>query len=182
MNFKNIIGQVFRESTGMPPKVCIYNSKLDTYKEIISCVSTIEDNVIKYFNENYYYDWKLLETEFIKLESDLAGRIITTSQYITMAKNIEDRKDVVLSDFIDSTAEYFVTVYRNRLQTIKERNSKDPYISFMAFKLWMEMKSSKEIAELAVVQIETSDDYVDSKKIAEIRDRYLRDRHLRRGR
>ncbi len=182
MNFKNILGQVFRESTGMPPKVRVYNGKLDTYKEIISCVSTIEDSTIKYFNESSYYEWKLIEADFLRLEYDLKHNTITTAQYVTLLKAIEDRKNIVLSDFIDLTDAYFVAAYRNRLGTIKERNSKDPYISAMAFNLWVEMKNSREIAELAVTQIETSDDYVDSKRIAEIRDRYLRDRHLRRGR
>jgi hypothetical protein len=55
----------------------------------------------------------------------------------------------------------------------------------MSFDSWFDMEEAREIANLASLQIRCSDEYVDAKRIAEIRDRYMRARHekrIRRGR
>lgn len=182
MRFRDMIGQSFRDATGMPPKVSSYNSKLKLYDEISGDVDEVRNGTIKYFEEIQNIDWRLIEARRIKLEADVRNGKITPQQYAYMATKLDEEVEMVLDNFISSSDDYFVTAYRNRLYSIKKRHVRDPYIAPMEFDTWFQMKEAKELAELAALQIRCSDEYVDAKKIAEISERYKRERHLRRGR
>ncbi len=182
MNFGDIIGQVFRDYTGMPPKVNSYNNRISVYQEISDNVSNVENSSIKYLNEIGFIDWKLVDAKRIKLDSDLSRGLISPQDYVLMLNDLELERKQVLNDFVSSTDQYFVTAYRNRLYTIKSQNSRNEYIRLMNFDTWFEMEEAREIADYAALQIRSSDKYIDAKKIAEIREKYLRERHMRRGR
>ena len=87
-----------------------------------------------------------------------------------------------MSDFIDNTDLYFVSVFINKLKDIKKRNKKDSFIQTMNFDSWEEMLFALELSKKIIIFIENSDDYADAKKIAEVRDKYLYERHIRKGR
>lgn len=182
MNFGDIIGQVFRDYTGMPPKVNSYNNRISVYQEISDNVSNVETNSIKYLNEIGFIDWKIIDAKRIKLDSDLSRGLISPQDYVLMLNDLELERKQVLNDFVSSTDQYFVTAYKNRLYTIKSQNSRNEYIRLMNFDTWFEMEEAREIADYAALQIRSSDKYIDAKKIAEIREKYLRERHMRRGR
>ena len=182
MNFGDIIGQVFRDYTGMSPKVTSYNNLISIYHEISDNVNNIEANSIKYLDEIGFIDWKLIDAKKIKINSDLSRRLISPQDYVLMINDLEFERKQVLNDFVSSTNQYFVTAYRNRLYTIKNQNPRNEYIKLMSFDTWFDMEEASEISNYASLQIKSSDKYIDAKKIAEIREKYLRERHMRRGR
>lgn len=182
MNFGDIFGQLIRDYTGMPPKVSGYNSRIEVYQEISDNVTYIEDGSIKYFEEIGFIDWDIIQAKKIKLDAELASGLISSRDYVFQNNNLELERRNVLNNFISSTDCYFVTAYRNRLYSIKKRHSKNEFIKIMNFDTWFDMEEAREIANYAALKIRSSDEYVDAKKIAEIREKYLRERHLRRGR
>ena len=185
MNFGDIFGQMFRDATGMPTKVSTYNVRLGIYDEISSGVSQVEDNSISYLEESHNVDWMLNGASRLKLEGDFTKGLITTGDYVYSVAQLDSERKQILDDFVSTTDLYFVTAHRNRLYSIKRKHQRDAYISNMSFDSWFDMEEAREIANLAALQIRTSDEYVDAKKIAEIRDRYMRARHekrMRRGR
>ena len=70
MNFGDIIGQVFRDYTGMPTKISSYNIKLNLYEEISDDITSIEEASMNYLNEINNIDWKLNDDNINKLYSD----------------------------------------------------------------------------------------------------------------
>ncbi|MBR3210260.1 MAG: hypothetical protein IKF82_08390 [Bacilli bacterium] len=183
MNFGDILGQVFRDATGMPTKVSSYNVRLGVYDEISSSVSQVEDSSISYLNETHDIDWMLNSASRLKLEGDLARGLITSDDYVYSLTQLDSEQKQILDDFVSTTDLYFVTAYRNKLNSIRRKHSRDEYISLMGFDSWFDMEEARELANLASLQIRTSDKYIDAQKIAEIRDRYMRARHeKRRGR
>lgn len=182
MNFLDIFGQVLRDSIGMPTKVSSYNNRIKVYDEISSDISYVENSSVEYLDESGNIDWKLVEAKKIKLEYDLANGAISANDYVLLLNNLDVERKQLLDDFISFTDLYFITAYRNRLNSIKERYSRDSYISLMKFETWFDMEEARELANLASLQIKSSDKYIDAKKIAEIRDKYIYDRHMRRGR
>ena len=182
LNFKNLIGGLFRDSTGMPQKVNIYKSRIKVYDEISYDVDKIEEMTINYFEETSLFDWKILEAEVIRLEGELKNGLISPYDYSNKCFEISEKKEEFLNSFISDSNEYFITAYKNRLYSIKNRYNNDSYISLMDFNSWFELKEARELAKLASLQIKSSDDYVDSLKIAEICERYRRNNHMRKGR
>lgn len=182
MNFGNIFGQIFRDYTGMPTKVSSYNNKLKIYDQISCDISEIEQKAIEYLDVSGDFDWKLNEAKRLKLNYDLSHDVVSPSDYALAIKDLEFEKRYILDAFISSTDLYFITVYRNKLNFVKSRNTRDAYISLMNFDTWFDMEEARELAELAALQIRSSDEYVDAKRIAEIRDKFMYERHLRRGR
>ena len=180
MNFGDIFGQMFRDATGMPTKVSSYNIRLGIYDEISSSVSQVEDSSISYLEESRDIDWVLNGANRLKLEGDLAKRLITAEDYVYSLTQLDSERKQILDDFVSTTDLYFVTAYRNRLYSIKRKHQRDMYISSMSFDSWFDMEEAREIANLAALQIRSSDEYVDAKKISEIRDRYLCARHEKR--
>ena len=182
MNFRDIFGQAFRDSTGMPTKVSSYNNKIKVYDEISSDISHVEDSSVEYLDESGNIDWKLVNAKKIRLEHDLVKGTISTNDYVLLLNNLDSERKLLLDDFISSTDLYFISAYRNRLISIKERYISDSYISLMQFDTWFDMEEAREIANLAALQIRSSVKYIDAKKVAEIRNRYVCDKHMRRGR
>lgn len=181
MAISDWIGQAFRDYTGMPPKVSSYNSKIKIYDEIKDDIDNIERSTIDYFNETCFVDWKIIEAKEIKLEEDLKKGLVLPLDYPGLFQSLIEEKDYVLDDFISNTDKYFVIAYKNRLYSIKNRHDSDPYIRPMEFDSWFSMKEARELAKLAALQVRSSDKYIDAKKIAEISERYKRDRHMRKG-
>lgn len=182
MNFGDILGQVFRDATGMPTKVTTYNAQIGVYNEISSNISEIESSSISYFEETNNFDWRLNKAKALKLESDLTRGSITPDDYVSSLDQLEIERKQILDNFVSTTDLYFVTAYRKRLYSIKSRHMRDAYIGVMQFDSWFDMEEARELAKLASLQIQTDDRYIDAKKIAEIRDKYMYERHIRRGR
>lgn len=181
MAISDWIGQAFRDYTGMPPKVSSYDNKIKIYDEIKDDIDNIEKSTIDYFNEICFVDWKIIEAKEIKLEADLKKGLVLPLDYPRLFQALAYERDYVLDDFISNTDKYFVIAYKNRLYSIKNRNGSDPYIEPMEFDDWFSLKEARELAKLAALQIRSSDKYIDAKKIAEISQKYKRDRHIRKG-
>ncbi len=182
MRFRDMVGQSFRDATGMPPKVSVYNSRLKVYDGISDDVSEVENLTIQYFRETSNIDCNMVNAKRIKFDSDLQRGLISINDYVEALNLLDQEREIVINDFVSSSSDYFIAAYRNKLYSVKKRYSRDPYISPMEFDTWFHMKEARELAKLAALQIRSSDEYVDAKKIAEISERYKRDRHLRRGR
>lgn len=181
MNLGDIIGQIFRDSTGMPTKVSSYNVKIGVYDGISSDVTEVENNSIKYLEESRNIDWLINQAQMLKLSSDVSSGIVSPADYALLFDDLEKQKRQILNDFVSSTDLYFITAYRGKLYSVKKRNMRDQYISLMKFDSWFDMEEARELANLAALQIRSSDKYIDAKKIAEIRNKYIMDRHMRRG-
>lgn len=182
MDFNDILGQVFRDAIGMPTKVSSYNVKLELYDEISNSISEVESSSTTYLEETHDINWILNGVSRLKLESDLANGLITLTDYATFLNQLDIERKSILDDFVSTTDLYFVIAYRNRLNSIKERHLRDGYITLMRFDTWFDMEEARELANLASLQIRTSDKYIDAKRIAEIRDKYMLERKMRRGR
>ena len=160
MNFGDIIGQIFRDSTGMPTKLSSYNIKLEVYEEISDDITSIEEASMNYLNEINNIDWKLNDANRIKLYSDYVTGLISNDEYVLLLNNLDIEKKQILNNFVRSTNLYFVTAYRNRLYTIKNQNCRNEYIKIMNFDSWFDMEEARELANLASLQIKSSDKYI----------------------
>ena len=182
MKLSIILGQMFRDYSGMPTKVTGYNNRLNVYEEIISNVSEIEKNSIEYLNNSNDIDWRTNQAKSMKLNFDVSNGKILPEEYALLLKEIDMERRQLVDAFVSNTDLYFVIAYIERLNSIKTRYVYDRYISLMKFDDWFDMEEAREIAEFAVLQIKTDEKYIDAKKIAEIREKYLHERFLRRGR
>lgn len=182
MNFRDILGQIVRDYTGMPTKLEVYNFRLRIYDEISKDISEVEDRSVDYLDVSSDIDWKLNYAKKVKLDADVSTGTISPRDYAILLDNIDVERKNLLNDFISHTDLYFVTIYRDKLYSAKKKNIKDPYISLMNFDTWFDMEEARELANLAALQIRSSDRYVDAERIAEIRNKYLYERHIRRGR
>lgn len=181
MIFADIFGQVFRDSTGMPTKVSTYNVRLIIYEGISNDISEIEKSSIEYLNNSDNIDWRLNDAKRIKLYADFVNGFITAKDYSLLLDDLDYEKKQIFNDFVSSTDFYFVNAYRNKLYSEKKKHIRDSYISLMKFDTWFDMEEARELADLATLQIRTSDKYVDAKRIAEIRDKYMIEKKMRRG-
>ena len=182
MKLSNYLEQLIRDLMGMPTMISTYNIKLKPYKEIIECINNIMNNTIDYFETTNYYEWQSYIANVDKIKYQMLTGIISVDDYTSLLSASEFEKNKIMSDFIDNTDLYFVSVFINKLKDIKKRNKKDSFIQTMNFDSWEEMLFALELSKKIIIFIENSDDYADAKKIAEVRDKYLYERHIRKGR
>lgn len=185
MIFGGAIDDAFRNMTGMPSRLSTFDIRLLPYREIVECITSLKDNVIKYFEESHYSDWCINQLNKELLHAQVINGVLSVEEYDRQHCILFQKDDEIISNFIENSSEYFVVGYKSRLNTIKKRNKHDRYIDSMDFDSWNGMLAALELSKIIISTTENSDEYVDAKKIAEIRDRYLRARHekrIRRGR
>ncbi len=182
MNFGNIFGQWFRDATGMPSKASTYDVRLSPYRDIVECITELKENVIKYFDEVHNSAWGVIQAQKMLLEGQLINGIISPADYDRQMSIIHIEEEKTIAKFIETSDEYFVVGYKRRLTTIKNRHKRDQYIGSMDFDSWSGMTSALEVARTVVAIVENDADYIDSKRVAAISDKFKYERHIRRGR
>lgn len=172
-----IFDSIFRNKIGAPMKSEIINNKISVYKNIINLKNNMENQAIKDLNEGNNGDWILLSGKRKQVDYLFANGQISDDKYTELCEQLQNLYLKIISTFIDSQGEN--TIYgisRDSLKRIKRENVRLPNIEQMEFDLWRQIVSSAELAELTIVQITNSSEYLDSVKA----DKIIRDYQVRK--
>ena len=150
MNFGNIFGQWFRDTTGMPSKAETYDVRLSPYRDIVESINSLRESTIKYFEESHNSAWGIIQAQKMLLEGQLVNGILSPTDYDRQMSILHMEEEKVFANFIETSDEYFVLGYKRRLATIKSRHKRDQYIGSMDFDTWHGMVSALEVARTVV--------------------------------
>ena len=156
-----MFGVIFRNLIGMPLKSEHLNYKIQVYKKIISEKEFIEKRALRELENMPQWQLSMLKKE--QLNNLLKNKNILKDNWIKMNKEIENELNQMISDYIDDQGSD--TIYgaiREGLNNLKNKNIN--LLNNMKFDCWEEIVVSSELAELTILQIINSEDYIISTK------------------
>lgn len=166
---------LFRNKIGMPTSSEILNRHIDVYKKIVEDKNTMEMMANDELQNMFQWQEILMRKEQLDCETGKGN--ISYDEWCLLNQEVEDMKLEAMSDYIDSQSSNTIYgVLKDGLKILKRKNINLPNISQMEFDLWKQIMDSAELAQLSIVQIMNSDDYIDSMKS----DKIIRDYQARR--
>ena len=174
-----LFDSILRNKIGVIPKSEVLNNHIDVYKKIIENRNEMESKAL--FDLQNVPEWQEYLLKKNQFDSASSAQNISYEQWTEINKELEALKDKIMGDFIDSQgAETIYGILRNGLKNLKKRYIILPNIEQMEFDLWGQIVSSAELAELTIVQITNSSEYLDSVKADKIVRDYQVRKHFRK--
>lgn len=179
--FRDLLGGVIREKTGMQQKVETYNNILSVYDSVISGVNGIEKEAITALKDEAVGTYELVEIKQERLKMQYISGEITDTDYVTAKNLLQEQLDNLVADYVDSMQNHAIRVQRDKLVRTKTNYSHLAGFDIMNFDSFENMKLSSETAQSVKNSLQNGADYESAKKVAESIWRYRRDNHMKRG-
>lgn len=179
--FRDLLGGVIREKTGMQQKVESYNNILSVYTSVISGVNDIEKEAITALKDEAVGTYELVEIKQERLKMQYISGEITDTDYVIAKNLLQEQLDNLVADYVDSMQNHSIRVQRDKLVRTKTNYSHLAGFDMMNFDSFENMKLSSETAQSVKNSLQNGADYESAKKVAESIWRYRRDNHMKRG-
>lgn len=174
-----LFDSILRNKIGVTPKSEVLNNHIVVYKKIIENKNEMESKAL--LDLQIVPEWQEYLLKKNQFDSVSSVQNISYEQWREINKELETLKDKIMGDFIDSQGtETIYGILRNGLKKLKKRYIRLPNIEQMEFDLWRQIVSSAELAELTIVQITNSSEYLDSVKADKIVRDYQVRKHFRK--
>lgn len=170
-----IFGSLFRNKVGMQSKSESLNNHISIYQKIIDDKNTMEKKALDDLQN--MPSWQMLFARKSQIDFEISQGKVSADEWSKISSEIESLKHEMMSQYIDGQDEGTIYgILRNGLKVIKTENINLPNMNEMKFDFWVQIEESAELAQISILQIQSSDTYMDAIK----NDKLIRDYQVRR--